>query len=119
MFETKDISLLDLEEEDFDTVLASDISFTGQIRFAEPFMIKGRMSGTIDATSDLVVDTDAIVTADITADRVLIRGRVKGNIDAKRLVFVAASGSVDGDIVAAQVALEPGCLFTGKCTMIR
>lgn len=119
MFETKDISILDLEEDDFDTVLASDITFTGQIKFAEPFMIKGRMQGNIDATSDLVVDTNAIVIANIVADRVLVRGKVQGNIDAKQLVFVAASGSVDGDISSAEVALEPGCMFSGKCTMIR
>ena len=118
MFETKDISILDFEEEDFDTVLAPDISFTGQIRFADPSMIKGRVNGTINATSDLVVDAGAIVVADIVADRVLVRGKVQGNIDAKRLVFVAASGSVAGDICSAEVALEPGCAFTGRCTMI-
>ena len=119
MFETKDISILDLEEEDFDTVLASDISFSGQIKFAEPFMIKGKVSGRIDATSDLVIDTAAQVNADIVADRVLVRGTVQGNIEAKRIVFVAASGSVTGDIFSAEIALEPGCSFTGKCTMVR
>lgn len=119
MFETKDISILDLEEEDFDTVLASDISFTGQIKFSEPFMIKGKVNGTIEATSDLVVDTNAVVVADIVADRVLVRGKVQGNIDAKSIVFVASSGSVTGDISSAEVALEPGCSFSGKCTMTR
>ena len=119
MFETKDISILDLEEEDFDTVLAADISFSGQIKFAEPFMIKGKVSGRIDATSDLVIDTGALVNADIVADRVLVRGTVQGNIEAKRIVFVAASGSVTGDICSAEIALEPGCSFTGKCTMVR
>ena len=119
MFETKDISILDLEEEDFDTVLASDIAFSGQIKFAEPFMIKGKVSGRIDATSDLVIDTAAQVNADIVADRVLVRGTVQGNIEAKRIVFVAASGSVTGDIFSAEIALEPGCSFTGKCTMVR
>lgn len=117
MFEMKDDAIFDLEEEDFDTVLASDISFTGTIRFARPFMIKGSVTGKIEATSDLVVDTDAKVSADITAERVLVRGRVEGNITGRELVFVTSTGYVAGDISAAKVALEPGCSFSGKCTM--
>ena len=33
MFDVKDIDLFDLEEEAFDTVIESDIAFTGSIRF--------------------------------------------------------------------------------------
>ncbi len=118
MFEMKDDAIFDLEEEDFDTVLASDITFKGEIRFARPFMIKGTVNGEINATSDLVIDTNAIVTADIVADRVLVRGRVEGNITGKKLVFVTSTGYVCGDITAAKIAFEPGCSFSGKCTMV-
>ena len=119
MFDTKDIAIFELEEEDFDTVLASDITFTGDIRFEEPLMIKGQVTGTISATSDLVVEAGATVIANIVADRVLVRGKVEGNIDAKRIVFVAATGSVTGDISSGEVALEPGCSFSGRCTMTK
>lgn len=116
MFDVKDIDQFEAEE-DFDTIMASDITFTGTIKFSKPFMIKGRMSGTINATSDLLIDTDSVVDADIAADRILVRGKVKGNIKGNRLVYVASSGSVEGDIEAAQVVLEPGSNFSGKCTM--
>ena len=108
MFDVKDIDLFDLEEEAFDTVIESDITFTGSIRFTKPFMIRGRVKGSIDATSDLVIDS-----------RVLVKGKVKGNVAAKKMVFVTASGSIDGDITAEQVVLEPGSTFTGKCTMVK
>ncbi|MBP3608386.1 MAG: polymer-forming cytoskeletal protein [Treponema sp.] len=117
MFDTKDTDLFDLEEEDFDTILASDIAFQGSIKFTKPFMIRGTVSGLIDASSDLVIDTDAVVNADINATRVLVRGRVEGNIIGQDLVFVTATGSVNGDITAKQVVLEPGSRFSGKCTM--
>jgi len=119
MFEPKDNALFELEEEDFDTVLASDISFKGEIRFARPFMIKGKVKGLIEATSDLVIDTDAKVVADISAERILVRGTLEGNIKGKKFVFVTSTGSVTGDISAAEIALEPGCSFSGKCTMVR
>ena len=117
MFDVKDTDLFDLEEEDFDTIIASDITFSGNIRFTKPFMIRGKVSGSIDSTSDLVIDTDAVVKAEISAGRVLVRGRVDGNIVAKDMVFVSSSGFVSGDITSGQVVLEPGSRFSGRCTM--
>ena len=119
MFEVKDTDFFDLEEEDFDTVLACDIAFSGTVRFAQPFMIKGTLNGSIQATSDLVVDTGAVVTADITAQRVLVRGKVTGSIQASALVFVSEGGSVLGDITSEKVVLEPGSVFSGRCTMLK
>lgn len=119
MVEMKDSSLFDSDEDDFDTVMASDISFKGKIRFAKPFMIKGRVDGRIDATSDLLIDTGATVNADIVANKVMVRGKVKGNINGKKLVYVTSTGSVTGDIMAAQVVLDHGSSFTGRCSMIK
>lgn len=119
MFDVKDTDFFDLEEDDFDTVMESDIIFNGNIKFAKPFMIKGNVSGSINATSDLVIDTGAVVEAGINAERVLVRGKVTGNITSKELVFVSASGVVNGDITSKQVVLEPGSTFIGRCTMIK
>lgn len=119
MVDNSDNDLLDLDEEDYDTVLAPDIEFSGTINFEEPFMIKGRVSGKIDATSDLLIDTNAVVTADITASRVIIKGTVEGNVTATRMVHVFSSGRLTGDVTAPEVVLESGCFFSGICTMNR
>jgi cytoskeletal protein CcmA (bactofilin family) len=119
MFDIKEMDICDFDEGDFDTVMAPDITFSGTIRFKKPFMIRGKVSGEIDAVSDLVIDTDAEVVSDIAADRVLVKGNVKGDIDGKRIVIVAATGEVTGDIISKQVVLEPGSSFTGKCTMLK
>ncbi len=86
MTDAKDNEFLEFEEEDFDTVLAPDINFTGTIQFAKPFMIKGKVTGSINATSDLFIDTDSVVRADIHAERVVIKGSVTGNVTASRVV---------------------------------
>lgn len=118
MFNTKDADFFEMEQDDFDTVLADDITFDGTIRFSQPFMIKGCVTGTIDATSDLVIDTDAVVKAQIKARRVLVKGKVEGDISADEIVFITSRGKVEGDITAAQVVLEPGSRFSGKCVML-
>ena len=84
MFEQKELDFLELEEDEFDTVLATDITFNGKISFEKPFMIKGNISGNIVATSDLVIDSTAVVKADIEAERVSVKGKVEGNIVAKK-----------------------------------
>lgn len=119
MVDNKDNDLLDLDEEDYDTVLASDIDFTGTIEFAEPFMIKGRVTGQIDATSDLLVDLGAQVKADIKATRVIIKGTVEGNVTASAMVHVFSTGKLIGDVSAPEVVLDSGCFFSGICTMNR
>jgi cytoskeletal protein CcmA (bactofilin family) len=119
MFDVKDTDFFDLEEESFNTVIDPDVKFTGTIHFSKPLMIRGKVDGTIDATGDLVVDTGAVVNADIKAVRVLIRGKITGNINAQSLVFITQTGSLEGDIFSEQVVLEPGSMFTGKCTMVK
>jgi len=119
MFDVKDTDFFELEDEAFDTIVEDDISFTGEVKLKKPFMVRGKINGKIDSTSDLVVDTNAVVNADLKATRVLIKGKVKGNIEAEKLVFVTSSGSLDGDITTEKFVLEPGSIFTGKCTMIQ
>lgn len=119
MFDVKDTDFFDLEDEAFDTIVENDISFTGSIKIQKSFMIRGFVNGTIDSVSDLVIDTNSVVNADIKANRVLVRGKVKGNIVGNKLIFVTSTGSVEGDITTEKVVLEPGCNFTGKCTMVQ
>lgn len=106
-----------MENNDFDTILSEDIEFTGTLRFDKPFLIKGKVTGEINATGLLVIDESAIVNANITALRVLIRGQVKGDITAVQKVEVTITGKIIGNVTAPEIYMETGCLFNGKCTM--
>ena len=119
MFDVKDTDFFDFEDESFDTIVENDITFSGSIKIKKPFMIRGKVNGKIISESDLVIDNGAVVNADMTAERILVRGAVKGDLVGSKLIFVTASGSVDGDITTAKVVLEPGCSFSGKCTMVK
>jgi cytoskeletal protein CcmA (bactofilin family) len=106
-----------LELEDFDTILSSDIEFTGVLHFEKPFLIKGRVSGEINATSLLMIDEEAVVEANIRASKVIILGTVKGNVTADEKVEVAISGRLNGNVTAPEINMETGCRFTGRCIM--
>jgi cytoskeletal protein CcmA (bactofilin family) len=107
------------EDTDFDTIFSSDMDFTGTLHFEKPFLIRGKVSGEINASGILVIDENAVVNANINAARVLIRGQVKGNVTAVEKVEVTATGTLTGNVNAPEIFMETGCLFNGRCTMKR
>jgi cytoskeletal protein CcmA (bactofilin family) len=106
-----------LEDEDFDTILSSDIDFSGTLNFEKPFLIRGRLSGEIAAQGLLVIDEAAVVDANIRASKVVIRGSVKGNVTATEKVEVTITGKLVGNVTAPEVFMDTGCVFNGRCTM--
>jgi cytoskeletal protein CcmA (bactofilin family) len=106
-----------LEDEDFDTILSPDIEFSGIIIFEKPFLIRGKVTGFINATGVLVVDTNAVIEANINASRVIIRGIVTGNINATVKVEISSTGRLAGNIITPEISFESGCVFNGLCTM--
>jgi len=113
-----DVSSDLLDDEDFDTILSSDINFSGVLNFEKPFLIRGKLSGTIMAHALLVVDEDAVVEANINAPRVVIRGSVKGDINAAEKVEVTITGKLKGNVTAPEIFMETGCVFNGRCNMV-
>lgn len=106
-----------LADEDFDTVLSQDIDFTGVINFEKSFLVRGRITGEITARGILLIDEDAIVEANISADRVIIRGNVTGNVTAGLRLEITPSGKLEGNVNAPEINFETGCIFNGKCNM--
>ncbi|MDR2795279.1 MAG: polymer-forming cytoskeletal protein [Spirochaetaceae bacterium] len=108
-----------LEDDDFDTVLSPDIDFVGTLTFEKSFLVRGKINGEIDAEGILLIDENALVEADIRADKVIIRGSVKGNITAAGRVEITLTGSLEGNVNAPEINMETGCLFNGNCTMTK
>ena len=106
-----------LDDNDFDTILSSDIDFSGTLNFEKPFLIRGRVSGDIVARGVLVVDEEAVVEANINASKVIIRGSVKGDVNASEKVEVTITGKLVGNVTAPEIFMETGCIFNGRCTM--
>lgn len=109
--------LVDLDDEDYGTILAEDVEFSGTVRFEEPFMVRGVFEGSIESSGDLMVEEQARVRAEIVEDRVVIKGEVIGNVTAMSVVRVFPCGRLIGDVTAPEVVLESGCFFSGVCSM--
>lgn len=107
-----------IKEHKLDTVLAEDISFTGELSFTQELMIKGKFEGNIQAGGDLYIAENADVTAEIGAHSIHVRGRVKGNVYAESQVELMGNAEVIGDITAPKIIMETGCRFEGVSRMV-
>ena len=108
-----------LSDEDFDTILSQNIDFSGTMNFEKPFLIRGRVSGEINARGLLLIDEEAVVNADINTSKVIIRGQVKGDVTASEKVEIDATGKLEGDVTAPEIFMDSGCVFNGRCKMTR
>lgn len=106
-----------LEDEDFDTSLSPDIDFSGILDIEKSFLVRGKLSGEINAHGFLVIDEGAEVKADIHASHVVIRGAVKGNVIASEKVEVTTTGRLTGNATTPEISMESGSVFNGRCTM--
>lgn len=80
----------------------------GTISAAEDLVIQGRVEGRIQSEATVIVDTQAIVEAEILARHVLIKGVVIGDVSAVEGIEVAPSGQVLGDLRTRRLALRAG-----------
>ena len=93
-------------------------NFTGNLKFRETLLVRGKFKGTIDAAGALIVDKDAVVDADrIVVSSLTVYGTVIGDIHAIDKVDMMSGAKVQGDITAARLRIADGVLFEGQCSM--
>jgi len=99
------------------TIIGPGTSFEGDLISEEGLRIDGSLKGRIECQSTLVISRTARVQADIIGDDVLVAGEIRGTVTGKNIVEVSSGGRIIGDITTANLVMEPGAFFEGKCNM--
>lgn len=93
------------------TVISGNVHTSGSIRF------DGALKGKLECRGKVVVGTSGVIEGDIICVNADISGKVHGNIKTEELVSLKAGSEVLGDITTTKLSIEPGAVFTGRCTM--
>ncbi len=102
------------------TTLGAETCLSGTLRFSDSLRIRGKFDGEIDATGQLFIDPEAVVTARmIRATSVVVGGTVRGDIEAADRIEMGASAKVYGNVKTAKLRIADGVIFEGACEMIR
>ena len=101
------------------TVLGSETSFSGTMRFQKSLKIDGRFQGKITSPGFLFVEAGAEIDADVEVSSVVIGGTVRGNIVAADRLELLPTARLYGDVRTAKLKIADGVVFEGKCEMIK
>jgi len=93
------------------TRIKGDIISNGDIR------IDGEMVGNLATKGKLVVGNNGRIQGEVQASNIEVSGFIKGKVTARELLNMKATAKIEGDIVAGKLAVEPGAVFTGTCSM--
>lgn len=100
-----------------DALLGRGTKINGTLSFAGPVEIDAEIEGEIIAKDKLTIGESAIIRAKITGVEVVIRGQVTGDVVASKTLSLRRPAKVLGNISAANLSIEEGVIFDGKCSM--
>jgi len=93
------------------TEIVGDINSHGDLR------LDGFLKGNLNIKGRVVIGKTGKMTGTITCKNAEINGTVEGKIYASELLSFTETAHVKGDIIINQLSIQPGCKFTGTCSM--
>lgn len=97
--------------------IAKGTEIQGDIKTEGVLRIDGSLEGSIDSTGKLVVGPSGRVEGTIICNSANISGEVKGKITVKEQLTLQASAKLHGEVITGKLAIEPGAVFSGSCSM--
>ena len=106
---------------EFQGFLGEGSSLEGDLRFAGPFRIDGRVAGRVVASAILVVGPPGEVeVSTLEADSLIVAGAVRGTVHVTRRLEILPGGVVEGRVHLRRPCLtvHPGGRVEGELDMI-
>jgi cytoskeletal protein CcmA (bactofilin family) len=95
--------------------IGKSIRIKGDIVAREPFLIAGRVEGTVAVDQHtLTIAHGASVDAAITAETMVIEGSVLGDLAAISKIAILATANLEGECSAPIVSIADGAVVQGK-----
>ena len=94
------------------TMITGDINSSGVIKF------DGTLTGNITSDSDIIIGDSAHINGNISGNNVCVIGKVVGNVNCSQILEILSSGNLTGDVEVANLSIEKGGIFNGRCNII-
>jgi cytoskeletal protein CcmA (bactofilin family) len=98
-------------------LIGGGTKITGDITSAGDVRIDGHLAGNIVIAGKFVLGPNGFVEGNISSTNADLSGEVKGKVNVSETLSLKSSARINGDIIAGKLAIDPGALFTGTCTM--
>jgi cytoskeletal protein CcmA (bactofilin family) len=93
------------------TVIKGDINSNGDIR------IDGTLIGSVNSKGKLVVGNTGNIEGEVNCQNADFSGTIKATVTVTELLSLKATAKLNGDVITNKLAIEPGAIFSGSCSM--
>lgn len=104
-------------QDEVETVVGPSMQVEGDFASEGNIVVKGIVSGSVQTSRHLTVESGAKIFAHIKAGTATISGEVKGNVKVDGQVELTSTAQVAGDIECQVLVVEAGALLYGKVSM--
>ncbi len=101
-----------------ESVISKELIISGEITGTSNLRIKGTVEGKIELKSNVVVENESKINADIKGNNIEISGTVEGNITAEDKITLNETAIVVGNITCRSFTVKEGASFEGNINMV-
>jgi cytoskeletal protein CcmA (bactofilin family) len=108
------------QPESADTIVAfvgKGVEFKGAISYSGTVRIDGVLDGEIHTDGTLLVGEEAVITAKVSAGRIICMGKITGDVVAMTNVKLMAPAVLNGGVKTPMLSIEDGVFFNGTLQM--
>jgi cytoskeletal protein CcmA (bactofilin family) len=99
------------------SIVARDMTITGDMETKGVVKVEGRIKGTIRAEAQVIISPGAVIEGDLHTKEAVVAGEIRGTINATERVELQATALVRGDISTPRIAILEGGKVTGEVNM--
>ncbi len=99
------------------TIITSGCHFSGKLYCKGSTRIGGKVDGEIVSEGLLIIEEEALISADVKAEDIVIQGHLRGTVEAHGKVELSPSCVYEGDIITPVLVVQEGAQFNGRTTM--
>ena len=97
--------------------ISSGSKLEGNLNSVGDVRIDGHLKGALITEGKLVLGETGLIDGEVHCNSAIISGEIKATIKVKELLTLKSTAKLSGQIIATKLAIEPGALFSGKCSM--
>lgn len=100
-----------------ESVIGPDDFFNGNYRSERGVRVQGRVEGSVESKGHILIEEQAQVMADMTAEDITVAGRYNGKVECRKRFEITPTGVVTGEINTDLLVVQEGGYFDGKLKM--
>lgn len=99
------------------SIVARDLTVTGDLEAAGVIRVEGRVLGNVQAGDQVLLTEDAAIEGNVSTREAVIGGRVHGTISASERIEIQADAVVEGDLITPRLLIQEGGRVNGAVRM--